>query len=182
MRNKKMNKRKFRAGDKVKYYASDTVYTVTRVAVGSNGDYTMLLSDGSWRAESTYNLVNESDSKVIANSLEDLGSFYPSKEEWEEPSIEFQITEQVVEPEISPAEPTGQNDGGENPFYKLPEWVQDVDTLSEYLELDGYEFNILKSLWSHKGQRHVGTNEEREANKCLHYAQRAVDKINRRKG
>lgn len=176
------NQRKFRTGDKVKYYASDVIYKVMKTAKGSNGDFTMLLSDGSWRAESTYNLVSESDSKILANSLEDLGSFYPSKEEWEEPDTRFQIKEQVVEPEISPVQPTGQNNGGENPFYKLPEWVQDADTLSEYLELDGYEFNILKSLWSHKGQRHVGTDEEREAKKRLHYAQRGVDKLKRLKG
>ncbi len=75
----------------------------------------------------------------------------------------------------------GQNNGGKNSFYKLPEWVNDADTLSEYLELDGYQFNILKSLWTHKGQRHVGTDEEREARKCLHYAQRGVDRINRLK-
>ena len=83
-----------------------------------------------------------------------------------------------IQPELS----TGQNNGGANMFYKLPDWIHDVDTLAEYLELDGFEFNILKSLWRHKGQRHVGTSEEREVNKCLHYAQRSVDKVNRKKG
>lgn len=66
-----------------------------------------------------------------------------------------------------------QNDGSKNNFYAIPAWVEDLDDLSEYLELDGYEFNILKTLWVHKGNRHNGTDEAREINKRLHYAQKS---------
>ena len=75
---------------------------------------------------------------------------------------------------------SGANDGGKNDFYAIPDWVEDVDTLSEYLELDGYEFNILKTLWYRKGNRHDGTNPKREAKKCLHYANRRMEKIERK--
>jgi len=33
-----------------------------------------------------------------------------------------------------------QNDGSKNKFYEIPGWVKDLDDLSEYLELDPYEF------------------------------------------
>lgn len=69
-----------------------------------------------------------------------------------------------------------QNDGSKNKFYEIPEWVKDLDDLSEYLELDPYEFNILKTLWLHKGNRHNGTNNTREINKRLHYAQKSKEK------
>lgn len=71
--------------------------------------------------------------------------------------------------------------GLKNAFYEIPEWVKDLDDLSEYLELDPYEFNILKTLWCHKGDRHSGTNKKREANKCLHYASRRIEKLDRGK-
>ena len=72
-----------------------------------------------------------------------------------------------------------QNDGSKNKFYKIPKWVKDLDDLSEYLELDPYEFNILKTLWLHKGNRHNGTNNTREINKRLHYAQKGKEKDTR---
>lgn len=72
-----------------------------------------------------------------------------------------------------------QNDGSKNKFYEIPEWVKDLDDLSEYLELDPYEFNILKTLWIHKGKRHTGTTNTREINKRLHYAQKSKEKHTR---
>jgi len=69
-----------------------------------------------------------------------------------------------------------QNDGSKNKFYEIPGWVKDLDDLSEYLELDPYEFNILKTLWLHKGNRHNGTNNTREINKRLYYAQKSKEK------
>ena len=62
------------------------------------------------------------------------------------------------------------NDGGKNDFYTFAPYVKNVDSLSRYLELSGAEFNILKSLTSNLGARHVGTDSKREAKKCLHYA------------
>lgn len=73
----------------------------------------------------------------------------------------------------------GQNDGSKNNFYQLPDWVKDCDTLSEYLNLDPYEFNILKTLWTNKGKRHNGTSKEREINKCIHYANKRKEKYER---
>lgn len=72
-----------------------------------------------------------------------------------------------------------QNDGSKNKFYKIPKWVKDLDDLSEYLELDPYEFNLLKTLWLHKGNRHSGTDNTREINKRLHYAQKSKSKHTR---
>jgi len=37
-------------------------------------------------------------------------------------------------------------------------------------------FNILKTLWLHKGKRHNGTDSTREINKRLHYAQKSKEK------
>ncbi|TLP41053.1 hypothetical protein [Arcobacter arenosus] len=70
-----------------------------------------------------------------------------------------------------------KNDGSKNDFYKIPDWVEDVDDLHEYLQLDGYEFNILKSLWSRLGNRHGATNPIREAKKCLHYAEKRLKRV-----
>lgn len=72
------------------------------------------------------------------------------------------------------------NNGKKNGFYAIPKWVKDLDDLSEYLDLDGYEFNILKTLWINKGARHTGTNEAREINKRLHYAQKSKKKHTRK--
>lgn len=74
---------------------------------------------------------------------------------------------------------SGANDGSANAFYKIPDWVKDCDLLAEYLELDHYEANILKTLWINKGARHDGTNKNRELNKRLHYAQKSIEKLNR---
>lgn len=68
------------------------------------------------------------------------------------------------------------SDGSKNKFYEIPEWAKDLDDLSEYLNLDPYEFNILKTLWIHKGKRHNGTNKLREINKRLHYAEKSKEK------
>ena len=72
-----------------------------------------------------------------------------------------------------------QNNGSKNKFYEIPKWVKDLDDLSEYLQLDGFEFNILKTLWIHKGNRHNGTSKEREINKRLHYAKKSKKKHTR---
>ena len=72
-----------------------------------------------------------------------------------------------------------KNNGLKNSFYKIPDWIKDLDDLSEYLKLDPYEFNILKTLWIHLGDRHDGTNEAREVNKCIHYSEKRLKKLNR---
>ncbi len=74
---------------------------------------------------------------------------------------------------------TGANDGSKNSFYDFPEWVTNIDTLAEYLQLDGYDFNVLKSLTLNLGERHAGTSKEREIKKRVHYAGMALEKFNR---
>lgn len=74
------------------------------------------------------------------------------------------------------------NDGSHNSFYDFPEYVSNIDDLSEYLGLDGFEFNILKSLTHRIGKRHEATDEMREAKKCVHYADRRLKKLERVKG
>jgi len=73
----------------------------------------------------------------------------------------------------------GTNDGGKNNFYDFPSWVTNIDTLAEYLQLDGYDFNVLKSLTINLGERHDGTNPERELKKRLHYTKMAIKKFKR---
>jgi hypothetical protein len=75
---------------------------------------------------------------------------------------------------------TGSNDGGKNSFYEIPEWVKDLDDLAEYLQLDGFEFNTLKTLWINIGMRHTGTTEEREIKKRIHYSNKSLKKMERK--
>lgn len=75
-----------------------------------------------------------------------------------------------------------QNDGSKNKFYEIPEWVKDLDDLSEYLDLRGDEFNCLKAIYgvakSRQGaNRHSSTGIKRDSNKLLHYAQRVQARI-----
>jgi len=74
---------------------------------------------------------------------------------------------------------SGSNDGGKNSFYDFPDWVTNIDTLSEYLQLDGYDFNVLKTLTVNLGARHGGTSKKRELNKRLHYTKLAIKKFQR---
>lgn len=63
-----------------------------------------------------------------------------------------------------------KSDGGKNDFYRFAPYVKDIDSLARFLQLNGAEFNILKSLTCNIGQRHNGTDNVREVKKCLHYA------------
>ncbi|RLF27508.1 MAG: hypothetical protein DRN14_05345 [Thermoplasmata archaeon] len=73
----------------------------------------------------------------------------------------------------------GQN-GGSNNFYDIPDWVENVDDLNEYLKSTGPMSNILKSLFSSLGERHKGTSERRDAKKILHYSIRHLLWLDRR--
>jgi hypothetical protein len=70
-----------------------------------------------------------------------------------------------------------KSDGGKNSFYEIPNCVNDVDDLCEFLGLNFAQGNILKSLWSNKGRRHSATNPLREAKKRKHYADRELKRI-----
>ena len=72
------------------------------------------------------------------------------------------------------------NDGSKNSFYEIPEWVKDCDDLADYLGLDFFQGNILKSIWGiSKGNRHSGTSKDRDLNKIIHYANKSKDKLKR---
>ena len=72
-----------------------------------------------------------------------------------------------------------KSDGGKTDFYNIPNWVKDVDDLAEFLNLDGFLFNILKSMFGINKNRHEGTNSERDSRKLIHYSIRNYLKIMR---
>ena len=74
------------------------------------------------------------------------------------------------------------NNGLRNNFYEIEEFVVDVDDLSESLNLDGFQFNILKSLFGLNESRHNGTSADRDSYKILHYAIKNVLKLKRSVG
>ena len=74
------------------------------------------------------------------------------------------------------------NSGGlKNDFYKIPDYVKDADDLSEYLKLDGFGFNILKSLFGLNRSRHIGTSPVRDSEKMIHYSLKNLLKLMRTK-
>jgi len=73
------------------------------------------------------------------------------------------------------------NSGLKNNFYVIPEYVKDVDDLSEFLNLDGFGFNILKSLFGLNKSRHNGTSPSRDSEKMLHYSIKNLLKLMRTK-
>lgn len=72
---------------------------------------------------------------------------------------------------------SSDNNGGKTDYYQLPDWVKDADDFAEWRGMDFFQGNILKSVWCFNTNRHSGTNEERELNKIIHYAQKRLNKI-----
>jgi len=66
------------------------------------------------------------------------------------------------------------NNGGNNTFYDIPQWVKNVDDLSEYLNATSAMGNVLKSLFGMNKSRHAGTSADRDAKKILHYGVRIL--------
>jgi len=103
---------------------------------------------------------------------------------WEEyilerPEPSSEEVDEMFEESKKDAKIPGANEGSKNSFYDFPEWVTNIDTLAEYLQLDGYDFNVLKSLTVNLGERHAGTSKKRELNKRLHYSKMAIRKFER---
>jgi len=61
------------------------------------------------------------------------------------------------------------NGGGRNGFYDIPEEVNNVDSLAKFLKASGPVFNILKSLFGLRKNRHTGTSSVRDSEKIIHY-------------
>lgn len=76
-------------------------------------------------------------------------------------------TYKEIETELTGKE--SNKDGSKNNFYSLS-GAEDLDDLADELSLDGFMFNIAKSLFVNRGNRHDGTDPAREGRKCLHYA------------
>lgn len=72
------------------------------------------------------------------------------------------------------------NNGLTNNFYRIEKWVKDVDDLAESLNLTGNLFNILKGIFSTKGDRHAGTNQIRDSFKMIHYSIRHTLSLKRK--
>ena len=74
---------------------------------------------------------------------------------------------------------THNTDGGATTFYDIPDWVINLDKLNSYLNTNTFEGNILKAIWGRLGDRHKGTNAERDFKKELHYAKELVEHLER---
>lgn len=160
----------------------------------NTGDYicVLTLSNSNDIIHNPYFDLDYTEYKLIHKKHENvLMAFLDGKEiEWTN-SKEYLIVENFIDTYVedryyriketkSSCEVQNSNlDGSKNSFYAIPEWVEDLDDLSEYLELDPYEFNILKTLWIHKGNRHSGNSEKRELNKRVHYANKSLKKFER---
>jgi len=70
--------------------------------------------------------------------------------------------------------------GFTNNFYAINKWVVDCDDLSEQLGLNGFLFNVLKSLFGMSQSRHSGTSVIRDSEKIVHYSIRNLMLIKRR--
>lgn len=70
------------------------------------------------------------------------------------------------------------SDGSKTDYYNIPNEVNDLDDLSDYLDLTPAEFNCIKAIFGMAIERktgdarHKGTNSKRDSNKLLHYAKR----------
>jgi len=55
----------------------------------------------------------------------------------------------------------GQNDGGANNFYRIPEDVRTLGELFKYLNLDIVDIDVFKKAWEYRGNRDIGFNFHR---------------------
>ena len=77
-----------------------------------------------------------------------------------------------------------KNRGGKTDYYQLdkaPFPIMDFDDFAEWRNLNGFQFNIGKVVWTFNVGRHTGTDYERELNKIIHYAKRELKRLEREK-
>jgi len=75
-----------------------------------------------------------------------------------------------------------ENRGGKTDYYQLdkaPFPIMDFDDFAEWRNLNGFQFNIGKVVWTFNVGRHTGTDYERELNKIIHYAKRELRRLKR---
>ena len=72
------------------------------------------------------------------------------------------------------------NNGGITGYYQLssaPFPINDFDDFAEWRGLNGYQFNIGKVAWTFNVGRHSGTDQIRDLNKVIHYAEREKQRL-----
>lgn len=75
-----------------------------------------------------------------------------------------------------------ENNGGKTDYYQLdscPFQIHDFDDFAEWRNLNGFQFNIGKVVWTFNIGRHNGTDYIRDLNKIIHYAQRELKRVKR---
>lgn len=76
----------------------------------------------------------------------------------------------------------GKNNGGKTDYYQLassPFPINDADDFAEWRKMNFFQGNILKVVWTFNTGRHSGTDEIRDLNKIIHYANREKERIER---
>lgn len=145
-------------------YKEDTNYICTRSVSSffegatylSSSNYSVIGSDNEeYNFSSDFNLYFKELDVVIKN-------------------ITTNKLEQVVDVNDS------SNNGGDTDYYKLtsaPFKINDADDMAEWRKMNGFQFNILKVAWTFNLGRHAGTDELRDINKVIHYANREKQRI-----
>lgn len=75
------------------------------------------------------------------------------------------------------------NNGGKTEYYDItsaPFPITDFDSFAEWRKLNGFQFNIGKVAWTFNLGRHSGTDELRDINKVIHYANKEKQRILRK--
>lgn len=117
--------------------------------------------------------VSGSDTYIVSDNNKNFTPNYWSEHFRYETKIE---TEVIIDNSI--------NNGGKTDYYQLesaPFTIKDFDDFAEWRKLDGFQFNMGKVMWTFNCGRHAGTDEIRDLNKVIHYAQRRILKLQRMK-
>lgn len=77
---------------------------------------------------------------------------------------------------IKDVEESNQTEGSYADYYNIPEGCKTVMDLIEHFEMNFSQGNILKSAFCLGRNRHEGTNNERELNKIIYFANRLKNK------
>lgn len=97
------------------------------------------------------------------------------------PSVNtIEMVEQADSTELLLNSIESDNNGGKTDYYQLssaPFPINDFDDFAEWRELNGFQFNMGKVMWTFNVGRHDGTNQIRDLNKVIHYAEREKARI-----
>lgn len=70
-----------------------------------------------------------------------------------------------------------ENNGGTTSCYQLPinGSIKDCDDFVAWRNMNFFQGNIAKAVWTFNTERHSGTNSIRDLNKIIHYAQKQLE-------